>query len=145
MNYFDTSALIKRFATEKGSSLVNKLVDRGGPPATAKVAYAEVYAGLARKWREGGLTAESYQKTCRQFERDWAAYVRVELQDEVLTLVRELIQRHPLRAYDAVHLASALVLQRHLDETITFIGADSRLLYAARAEQLDSLNPETGG
>lgn len=143
MNYLDTSALIKRFVTEKGSPLIQTIVTRKGPAATAKIAYAEVYAGLARKHREGRLSDSLYALSCRQFESDWQAYIRIDLQDEILLLARDLIQRHPLKGFDAIHLASALSLKRALGEEMTFAAADERLLRAAKAERLRPLNVET--
>lgn len=142
MNYLDTSALIKRFVAEKGSALIQTIMTRREPVATAKIAYAEVYAGLARKRREGHLSAAHYALSCRQFERDWGAYVRVDLQDEILLLARDLIGRHPLRGFDAIHLASALSLKSALGQDITFAAADERLLRAAHAERLRALNVE---
>lgn len=142
MNYLDTSALIKRFVVEKGSPHVESLVSQGGRVATAKIAYAEVHAALARKHREGHLPGRQYALACRQFESDWQAYVRLDLQDEILILARDLIHRHPLRGFDAIHLASALSLQSGLGEEITFAAADERLLRAARAERLQPLNVE---
>jgi predicted nucleic acid-binding protein len=142
MNYLDTSALIKRFVAEKGSPRVERLVSHGGHVATAKIAYAEVYAGLARKHREGHLPGSQYALACRQFESDWQAYVRLDLQDEILVLARDLIRRHPLRGFDAIHLASALSLKAALGEDVTFAAADERLLRAARAERLRPLNVE---
>jgi hypothetical protein len=53
-----------------------------------------------------------------------------------------LIQRHPLRGFDAVHLASALRLKTALGGEITFAAADGRLLKAAEAENLKLLNVE---
>ena len=143
MIYLDTSALIKRFVNEKGSPLVHSLVQRREPVATAKIAYAEIFAGLARKLREGHLSETLHALACRQFERDWQAYLRVELQDDVLFLARDLIQRHPLKGFDAVHLASALSLRSALGEEITFAAADKRLLRAAGAEKLEPFNVET--
>lgn len=142
MNYFDTSALIKRYVSEKGSSLVNDLLAREGVAATAKITYAEVHSGLARKRREGHLTREQYGRLSRRFDDDWPGYIQVELRDEVLVLARDLIQRHPLRGFDAIHLASALGLQTGLGEAITFVVADERLSRAAQAEQLRPLNAE---
>lgn len=55
MNYLDTSALIKRFVAEKGSPLIQRIIEAGSV-ATAKIAYAEVYAGLKRKHREGYIS-----------------------------------------------------------------------------------------
>jgi predicted nucleic acid-binding protein len=65
--YLDTSALIKRFVNEKGSSRVQSLVQQEEPVATAKIAYAEIFAGLARKLREGHLPRASHALACRQF------------------------------------------------------------------------------
>ena len=141
MNYLDTSALIKRFVVEKGSPLIRTLLTQGGV-ATAKIAYAEIYAGLTRKQRDGHVPAGQYALICRQFEDDWKAYIRVDLQDDILVLDRDLIQRHPLRGFDAIHLASALSLKTALGEEVTFAAADDRLLRAARAERLRPLNVE---
>lgn len=143
MIYFDTSALIKRFVSEKGSPLVQTVVGRNETVATAKIAYAEIFAGLTRKLREGNLSRAQYGLACRQFESDWQAYLRVELQDSILLLARDLIRRYPLRGFDAVHLASAVSLKAALGEDITFAAADARLLRAAAAENLESLNVET--
>ena len=143
MNYLDTSALIKRFVNEKGSSLAQSLVQQSGPIATATIAYAEIFSGLTRKLREKRLSRTLYRLACGQFDRDWLAYVRVELNEEILFLARDLIQRHPLRGFDAVHLASALSLTNALGERITFVAADRGLLKAAESEKLDVLNIET--
>lgn len=144
MNYLDTSALIKRFVVEAGSEAVQALVARGEPSATAKIAYAEAYAALTRRYREGDLSTRAYARVCRQFERDWQGYLRVELHDEILLSARKLIRRHPLRGFDAIHLASALALKDSLGEEVMFVAADEQLLKAARAERLRALNPETG-
>lgn len=140
MNYLDTSALIKRFIAERGSPLVQTLMTRAGAVATAKIAYVEVSAGLTRRQREGHLSPGQYASAYRQFEGDWRSYIRVDLRDEILALARGLIQRHPLRGFDAIHLASALSLKAALGEEITFCAADQRLLRAARAERLQALN-----
>ena len=143
MNYFDTSALIKRFVEEKGSALVTDLIDRESPMATAKIAYVETYSGFTRKLREKQLSAAQYSRACQQFESEWPAYVRVDTRDEILQLARDLIRRHPLRGFDAIHLASALTLKKALGEEVIFAAADIRLLQAAGAERLQALNVET--
>jgi predicted nucleic acid-binding protein len=140
--YFDTSALVKRFVNENGSDLVQSLVQSATAVATAKIAYAELYAGLTRKLRERNLSKARQTVACRQFESDWHAYVRVELMDDVLLLVRVLIQRHPLKGFDAVHLASALQLKSALDKAMRFAAADRNLLKAAQAENLEAVNVE---
>jgi predicted nucleic acid-binding protein len=142
MNYMDSSALIKRFVEEKGSERVRRMVEEEGPVATSKIAYAEVHSGLARKKREGNLSSAGYAQICRQFEMDWNSYVRIELNDEVLSLARALIQRYPLRGFDAIHVASALILRANLGEHVAFATADARQLQAAAKENLIPLNVE---
>ena len=143
MIYLDTSALIKRFVVEKGSRSVHGMIEKEGPVATAKIAYAEVHSGLARKVREGALSAGRHAFICRQVESDWGAYLRMDLTDEVLALARALIQRHPLRALDAIHLASALILKGSIGEPVDFVSADERQLRAAAKEDLGALNIES--
>jgi predicted nucleic acid-binding protein len=73
VTYFDTSALIKRFVNEKGSALIRSIIERTQTVATAKIAYAEIFAGLTRKLRERHISRSEYDRTCRQFEDDWQA------------------------------------------------------------------------
>ena len=49
MTYLDTSALVKRFVSEAGSSGVQSLLTGGEPVASATIAYAEMYSGLTRR------------------------------------------------------------------------------------------------
>lgn len=142
MTYVDTSALVKRFVSEAGSREVQSLLTGGEPIASATIAYAELYSGLTRRHREGALSPSQYQLACRRFERDWMALVKVELGAEILSSALGLIQRHGLRAFDAIHLASALGLQAAANEPVTFMAADQRLLQAAAGERLATVNPE---
>ena len=58
----------------------------------------------------------------------------------VIDLACTLLERHPLRAYDAIQLATALGVQRFLIAgdypPLTFISADERLNSAATVEGL---------
>ncbi len=142
MIYLDTSALIKRFLVEPGSPLVYSLLTTEPGVATAKIAYAETYGVLTRKQRAGHLSRVQYALAARRFEEEWQVLTRIDLHDDILVLARELIQRHPLRAFDAIHLASAISLKGALEEDITFAAADAQLLRAAKAERLRPLDVE---
>lgn len=135
MNYFDTSALIKRFVEEPGSDAVAALLEREALAATSIVAYAEVHAGLARKLRERAVTASDHRRTVRAFHADWGALVRVSITERVLALIPALVRRYPLRGFDAIHLASAVRLRSELGEAVRFVAADERLLAAAARER----------
>jgi uncharacterized protein len=59
----------------------------------------------------------------------------------------DLIQRYPLRAYDAVQLATAMVVNQSLAAhglpPLYFVSADDRLITAAQAEGLTTDNPNS--
>ena len=63
----------------------------------------------------------------------------------VLVRARDLIERYPLRAYDAVQLALALSLYQSVINlsgvSFTFISADADLNHASLAEGLSVDNP----
>ena len=134
MIYLDTSALIKRYVWESGSEKVRHVFRGNSVIGTSKIAYPEVYAAFTRRMREGHLVPIRYKQVCQLFEREWSAYLIVEVHDEVLRLSRDLIKKYPLRGFDALHLASAKFIGQHLETPITFGGADQRLLESAEAE-----------
>ena len=121
-----------------------RLTRPDAPVGTATIAYAETYSGLTRRQRDGDLTAIDYAHACEQFERDWSGYLRIRLDEHVLGVARLVIQRHALRGFDGIHLASALALQDRWDETVVVVAADQQLLRAATAEGLATLDVETG-
>jgi predicted nucleic acid-binding protein len=63
----------------------------------------------------------------------------------VIECAGQLLDRHSLRAYDAVQLASALVASRALADAAlplpVFLSADNDLLVIAQAEGLPTDNP----
>lgn len=69
--------------------------------------------------------------------RDLGACLLVELTAEVVSAALGLLTRHPLRAGDAIQLASCLELRQRLKYPITFVAFDQQLLRAARKEGLD--------
>lgn len=123
---------------------MTRLTRPDAPVATATIAYAETYSGLTRRHRDRDLSAADYAIACEQFELDWVGYLKVHLDRDVLTAARVVIQRYGLRGFDGIHLASAMTLQGGWDETVVVVAADQRLLRAAAAEGLATLDIETG-
>jgi len=143
VKYFDTSALVKAFLVEKGTERTKRLLLQEDFTATATITYTEMYSGFSGKRREGGISTKQSHAICQEFELYWPTCLHVELTSEILELARDLIIQYPLRAFDAIHLASAIQLEREMAESITMIAADERLLYAAKAEDLMVINVET--
>ena len=72
-------------------------------------------------------------------------YHALNVTDDVLTDAVGLLKKYPLRAYDAIQLATALVairvLIQHALPPLIFVCADQRLSQAAEAEGLSIEDP----
>ncbi len=147
--YADSSVLVVR---ERGTAWVRALMSpaSGNLIITARVSAIEVYSALNRLVREQRLSLQDYD----QLQGDFAAvlvaeYEWVELSPFVEDRARVLLETHPLWAYDAVQLASALFAHATLVaqgvSSMHFLSADIRLLAAARSEGLQVDNPDDHG
>jgi hypothetical protein len=141
MIYYDSSALVKKYAEEAGSDAVLRLIAQGGPVITSKLAYPEIIAGLGRKRREKALSEKDYQAALEDFDADWREFLIVELQDELLPVMRQLSSRHALKGADLVHLGSAVWFGKAVREKMTFAAADVHLLKIARLERMATVDP----
>lgn len=143
MYYFDSSALVKKYVAESGSDTVVELLESAVMPVTSKLAYPELLSGFGRKKREKEIGEKEYRRALVNFESDWAAFLIIEYQDELLAIIKLLASRHVLKGADLVHLASALWLQKAVKEKIFLVASDVRLIKASRLEKVDIINPES--
>jgi predicted nucleic acid-binding protein len=137
--YLDTSALVKLYVDEEGASTVHRAVDQADLIATSAIAYVEARAAFARRTWERALTAGAHRSLVRDFERDWPRYLSIEVAAPVILQAARLAESHRLRAYDAVHLASAKTVSVHVSQPFVFATWDSALERAAAREGLASL------
>jgi predicted nucleic acid-binding protein len=136
MIYFlDSSALVKRYVPEEESSLVRGLFARRRTVAVARITYAEVAAAAARRARDGTLEPALHHRILERLDEDFSRLLVLELRQSTVRDVAELCARHPLRAYDAVQLASALAL-RQTSSAVDFWTTDQTLGNAAKNEGL---------
>jgi len=130
--YLDTSALLKLYVREEGRELVREAVGVADLTATSTVAYAEARAGLARRLREGDFTDEQHRRAFEQLAEEWRNYGRLAVSNLLAYRAGELAERHALRGFDAMHLASAIRLAERFED-LRFLAFDGRLTDAARA------------
>ena len=132
--YLDASSLVKLYVEEEGSPLVRDLVESAELVATSVIAYAEARAALARQRREGGLTNAGYGRAKNDFELDWPRYLSVEVSEAVYRSAGDLAEKHHLRGFDSLHLASDLSLHRDSAKEVRFSAFDAALNRAAQKE-----------
>ena len=106
--FLDTSALVKLYVAEPGSTRMREAAGRGEPLAVSVLAFAEIHATFARRRREKLLTESELVQLRLGFASDWEELTKVPVGAAVLKLVPRLCERHPLRGADAVHLGLCL-------------------------------------
>jgi predicted nucleic acid-binding protein len=134
--YLDTSALVKKYIHETGTFQVQALWRDSEGIATSVVAFAETMCAFQRRSRESRENLPDIRKATRAFRSDWQGLLRIEVSNELNDRVSDLVERHPLRGFDAIHLASALVFMDTVDDDLVFVCADEKLTAAARQEGL---------
>jgi hypothetical protein len=151
--YFDSSGIVKYYISERGSRWVSDVIDAQTKEgkwrhhiAIAQIGIVEVAAAIAKRRRMGQISKRKQEATLGLFSKHHRErYTVLRVGDNTIELATDLTQRHPLRAYDAIQLATALLLNRSLlaDELppLTFVSADDVLCEAARAEGLPAENP----
>jgi uncharacterized protein len=146
--FLDSSAIVKRYVPEKGTTWIQDLSDRQtrNQLFVAGIAWVKVLSALARRRREGSFSESQIEQIHLVIKSHWNNQYRIlELDQTLIQQAGELVNEHPLRAYDAVQLASALRLQISLRQAqlpgLVFLSADDRLLEVAQAVGLLSDNP----
>jgi uncharacterized protein len=146
--YFDSSAAVKRYVSEKGTAWVVNLFKPSAQNVIyiAQITGVEVVSAISRRQRIGNLTKQAAQKSIARFKRDFQNKLRVlRLTNNVISSAMRLAEVHGLRGYDAVQLATALELANRFTannlSSITFISADNQLNQAAQNEGLTVDNP----
>jgi predicted nucleic acid-binding protein len=146
--FLDTSALVKRYIDETGSVWLRANIDPVLRPflVISQLLVVEVHSALNRRLREGTISQGDYTRTKHAFQDDCQnEYNLIPISEAIVDLACDLLERHPLRASDAIHLATALTSNRLLSShglpAFTFLCADDRLINAATAERLAADNP----
>jgi len=146
--FFDSSALVKRYAVETGTVWMLGLFRRaaGHRLYVARITGVEVTAALTRKTRGHKLAPDVAARALIRLRRELGRRLRLaEITPALLTDAMTLAEKHGIRGYDAVQLASAVDAN---DERVrvglaplVFVAADSDLLAAAVAEGFMTENP----
>lgn len=130
--YLDTSSLVKLYVEEDHSSDVREWCDEAMLLATSRVAYPEFLSALTRRHNAGDLRGRAFEMLVGKFTSEWGKFVSLDF-DEIRA--GELVAKHGIRGFDAVHLSSALTLTTdNQDVEIAFSSFDKKLNAAAAAE-----------
>ncbi len=142
--FLDASALVKRYLRETGSDWLRQLLATENPRIfISSLSGPEVLAAITRKGRTGEIAPSEQERAIETFRNEFtSSYAVIAPGPAVIRRAMELIVAHPLRAYDAVQLASVLALPPVPSRIrLTFVAADERLLTVANQIGLPTENP----
>ncbi len=125
--FLDTSALAKRYVAETGSEKLLSLCAAADEFVVSVICLPELISTLSRLVREKKLSIAEYRKLKSRATADLADAHVYQLDAGVLVAATSLLEAHPLRPMDALHVACALVAAPD-----KFVSADARQLNAAR-------------
>lgn len=143
--FLDSSAVVKYYVTEPGSTWTRQLVDSDELLFLAQITIPEVAAALGILERRKHISRRHRKNLWDRFVRDSTRRYRfTPVVYNVVYSAALLCVSHPLKAYDAVQLAVCLAIQRTLasqNVSCCFISGDDTLIMAARTEGLTVDNP----
>ena len=148
--YWDASALIKRYAPETGTEIVNRLFSTVALDRMLCLAIntGEVISVFVRKRNDGTITQDDFSQALLEFRAevlDSDDFKVVSVDDALILESHSFIEKHNLNATDALILRSALDIASELQpegDSLVLMTADRRLFRAAESEGLRVLNPE---
>ncbi|MFQ5685146.1 MAG: type II toxin-antitoxin system VapC family toxin [Candidatus Scalindua sp.] len=132
--YIDTSDLVKLYVDEAGSKKTRDIVHNTTVLSTSKVAYAEARSAFARKQKEDGFSGRVLRKIVEDFNNDWESYFVIEITDGIIRFAGDIAEKHILRGFDSIHLASAVNLRNKTRAEIYFLSNDNKLNQSAKKE-----------
>jgi len=146
--YLETSALVKLYVRESGTERVLALANRTTENRLAILALTQVElrSAVRRRERNGEIPPLVATQLLEAFKRHLEQrFVCQMVNDFVLDVASALVDRHALRAYDAVQLAGYLALRGSTGTDVpVFVCSDDALLEAARLEGIPILDPASG-
>lgn len=135
--FWDTSAILHICVPGQASSRAKSLL-RQHSPVVWWTAPAEVHSALERLRREVAISPLAYATSNRRLAELLASWREIQPTEPLRELACGLLERFPLRASDALHLAAALVWSKQIPRGRIFICNDRRLTAVARSLGFDT-------
>ena len=136
---------MKLYVREPGTERLLRLASRAAAHRFAVLALTRVefHSAIRKRQRLGDIEALIATQLIARFEQHLEAkFVRQILSDLILDTAIGLVDRYPLRAYDAVQLAGCVALKTTSGaQEPVFVSADTQLLQAAQSEGLQCMDP----
>ena len=132
--FIDSSALVKKYIKEKGTEQIIEELSKAEKVYVSLISLPETFSALNRLKRDRLITSHHYVQLKQNVLNDFKNFYICQVTAEVIASPLKLLERHPIKTMDAIHLASALEIKADL-----FISADLKQLKAASKSKIKVL------
>ena len=142
--FLESTALAKLFVQEKGSQEMIALVEPLSPPQKliSGLGVIEVHSAIRRRERMNELSSAQAIEALTILSEEAALMTEQPMNGSVVETARQMLDRHALRALDAIQLASCWMVRVASGITdIVFVASDRDLTAAADAEGFQTWDP----
>jgi len=142
--FLESSAFAKLFVFEQGSEPLIRMLQQvdDSRKLVSSLASLEVRSAIRRRERAGEILPPHAGEALDALGAECMRIVEQPVLPAVIEAARVILDGRSLRALDALHLATCVVLRDALPASdICFVSSDDALLKAAKAERFPVLNP----
>ncbi len=133
--YLDSSAIVKRYVTEPGSSAVDFIFDKSEAGEIHMVTsiwnIGEVLEVLDEHQRRGWLDQDEFRRTLENFAREIMKLLRLKVLEVVPVLTPILTEAWSLVLSDHIYEADALQIQTRIHSDGVLLSGDKSLINTA--------------
>jgi len=124
--FFDTSALVKLFSDEKGSSIVRDIIDNTDNTIwISDLVRVEIHSAILRKFRNDEINADELESILKGIDEQLRFFQEIYMAGDIIADASSLLLKfgksYGLRTLDAIHLAC---WQMHSERKCTFVTSD---------------------
>ncbi len=124
--FMDTSALVKRYIEEKGSSIIDDYYSSSNDISIAPITEIELNSALKRKLDDKSINISTYNAATIAWHFEKQFYRVIHFNDRMCECAIAILKSHRLRTLDAIQLASAMQIIPD-----AFVVSDSKLYKTA--------------
>lgn len=141
MRFWDTSAIVPLFIAEQGSARAKTWYREDPEIIIWTLTRVELLSAVARRRREKPSSARRLAAVRRDLIRAWERWSEVTAIEIVRLHAERLVERHPLRAADALQIGAAILAAEDDPTGLEFVTFDENLADAAGREGFRVLGP----
>lgn len=141
MRFWDSSAIIPLLVLEEQTEYCVNAFKADNEIMVWTMSKIEVFSALCRRIRENALNLESFESANRRMNDLFDIAFDIVSISKVKQRALRLLQVHPLKAADALQLASVLVATQEDTSKVSIMCFDEILKQAARREGF-TVNPD---